>query len=105
MDLQKTLIPNCRKLCVVLIMGLSNCGHPATERECQEIVQRIATLELTKPGSNIPVDSINTQVEAAKKSLRETTIKECVGRRLTDRAMRCVREAKTPQQISDDCFK
>jgi len=80
------------------------CGHPATDKECQEIVERIATLELEKDSNNSP-KSVGAQVDETKKALAPNTMKDCVGKRITERAMQCVRSAKSSQQIVDDCFK
>jgi len=86
------------------VLGAVGCGHPATDKECQEIVERIATLELEKTGSNDP-KSVGTQVDETKKALAPNTLKDCVGKRITERAMQCVRSAKSSQEIVDDCFK
>jgi len=88
-----------------LLTCILGCGHPATDKECQEIVERIATLELEKAtGSNDP-KSVAPQVDETKKALAPNTLKDCVGKRITERAMQCVRSAKSSQQIVDDCFK
>ena len=79
------------------------CGHPATDKECQEIVERIATLELAS--GNLDSKSVGAQVDETKKALAPNTLKDCVGKRITERAMQCVRSAKSSQQIVDDCFK
>ncbi len=81
------------------------CGHPASDKECQEIVERIATLELEKSrGTNDP-KAVGAQVDETKKALASNTLKDCVGKRITERAMQCVRSAQTSQQIIDDCFR
>ncbi len=81
------------------------CGHPASEKECQEIVERIAALELEKAGGATDAKSISEQIDATQKALASNTLKDCVGKRITDRAMQCVRTAKTSSQIVDDCFR
>ena len=86
-------------------LALLGCGHPATEQECQEIVERVTRLELEKTGTASDPKTIAEQVEATKKSLQTTTLKDCVGKRITGAAMQCVRTAKTSQQIVDDCFR
>ena len=86
----------------LLTCGLG-CGHPATDKECQEIVERIATLELAS--GNLDSKSVGAQVDETKKALAPNTLKDCVGKRITERAMQCVRSAKSSQQIVDDCFK
>ncbi len=92
-------------LCIAPLLTFTlGCGHPATDKECQEIVERIATLELEKAGTNDP-KALGPQVDETKKALAPNTLKDCVGKRITERAMQCVRAAKTSQEIVDDCFK
>jgi hypothetical protein len=81
------------------------CGHPASDAECQQIVERIATLELEKSEGTKDAKSVGAQVDETKKALAPNTLKDCVGKRITERAMQCVRSAKSSQQIVDDCFK
>ena len=80
-------------------------ADPATDKECQEIVERIATLELEKQPGSSDAKSVGSQVDETKKALAPNTMKDCVGKRITERAMQCVRGAKSSQQIVDDCFK
>ena len=90
---------------LLLLLCVLGCGHPATSKECQEIVERVATLELEKGGSPVEPKLVGTQVHETKKALSANTLKDCVGKRITDRAMQCVRTASNAQQIVDDCFK
>ncbi len=94
-----------RLLCLSALMCGLGCGHPATDKECQEIVERIATLELEKQSGNSDPKSVGAQVDETKKALAPNTLKDCVGKRITERAIQCVRGAKTSQEIVDDCFK
>jgi hypothetical protein len=82
---------------------VSGCGHPATERECEEIVERIAILELggLDAGKNVVAD----EVRNAKESFRKEMQRKCVGRRITHAAMECVRKATASRQIEDECFR
>jgi hypothetical protein len=92
--------------CLLLpLFGALGCGHPATNQECQEIVERIATLELQTAGTFSDPKAVGAQVDETKKALASNTLKDCVGKRITERAMQCVRTAKNSQQIVDDCFK
>ncbi len=84
---------------------LAGCGHPASDKECQEIVERIATLEIEKSAGTSDSKTVGEQVDETKKALATNTLKDCVGKRITERAMACVRSAKSSQQIVDDCFK
>ena len=95
--------------CIICLLpalaGVVACGHPASDKECQEIVERIATLEIEKSGGSNDAKAMGAQVDETKKELASNTLKDCVGKRITERAMQCVRLAKNSQQIVDDCFK
>jgi hypothetical protein len=82
---------------------LAGCGHRASVAECEEIVERIARLELERRMPDDPA-GIEAQIEATKAELRETTMKDCVGRRITEGAMQCVRKAKSSKEIVEQCF-
>ncbi len=68
-------------------------------------MERIAALELEKAGGATDAKSISEQIDATQKALASNTLKDCVGKRITERAMQCVRTAKTSSQIVDDCFR
>jgi hypothetical protein len=96
--------PSIWMLFPLAILAGAGCGHPATVQECEVIVERITELEVQRRTPTTDPKLVEQEVAESKKSLRDATMKECVGRRITDRAMRCVREAKTSKQIIDDCF-
>src|SRR3712207_15990 len=83
--------------------GCVACGHPATEKECEEIVERVATLELRK--ANTAPEALKEEVKNAKESFRKDMQRRCIGRRVTAAAMECVRQAKSAQQIEEECFR
>jgi hypothetical protein len=87
----------------ILVATAVACGHPATERECEEIVERIAMLELG--GIDAGQSFVAEEVKNAKESFRKEMQKKCVGRRITNAAMECVRNAKASRQIEDECFR
>src|SRR5512140_2562904 len=91
-------------LTALLSLGaLGGCGHPASVEECEEIVERVARLELEKKsGGN--EQAVKDEIDETKKSLRESTMKDCVGKRVTSSAMTCVRRAKTSKEIIERCF-
>jgi hypothetical protein len=80
------------------------CGHPATVAECEQIVGRIASLEIQKRARDYSQDELAREVEQVKQTLKESTMRDCVGKRITDRALECVRTAKTSEEIVDECF-
>jgi hypothetical protein len=87
---------------LLLVLPLTAaCGRPATEKECDEIVVRITELELKARG----VASANAEeVKATREALKKTSLRECVGRRISDAAMACVRSATNAEQIVKECF-
>jgi hypothetical protein len=88
----------------MLLLPLAACGHPATVSECDVIVERITQLELKKRTTVTDRKIVEQEVADTKKSLHDQMMKDCVGRRITDRAMRCVRDANSTKQIIDECF-
>jgi hypothetical protein len=92
-------------ICLPALALPIGCGHPASDKECQEIVERIATLEIEKTNGTTDAKSVGAQVDETKKALASNTLKDCVGKRITEKAMQCVRTANSSQQIIDDCFR
>jgi hypothetical protein len=84
---------------------LSGCGHPASEKECQEIADRVTQLELQSSPVGRDPETAKEQLERTRNWVKESQLKACVGRRITDGAMQCVRTAKTAQEITDACFR
>lgn len=84
---------------------LGACGHPATEKECQEIADRVTELELQNSPVGRDPETAKEQLERTRSWVKESQLKSCVGRRVTDSAMQCVRAAKKAQEITDFCFR
>jgi hypothetical protein len=92
-----------RPLWLILACLLTACGRPATEAECDEIVARITELELkeSKVSDKLEVQKQVTETQAAFKG---KTKEQCVGKRVTERALACVRAAKTAEEIVRECL-
>jgi hypothetical protein len=88
---------------VSAVLFVPACGRPATEAECDEIVGRIAELELGETKTADPAD-VQKQVAETKQTFRGKTRSMCVGKRVTDYALRCVRNAKTAEEIVKKCL-
>jgi hypothetical protein len=86
---------------ILLLAVVAGCGRPATEGECDEIVARITELELKARGI---AGNNADEIKETKAALRKETLRGCVGRRISDKALGCVRSAKTAQQIVSECF-
>ena len=74
------------------------CGHPATEKECEEILQRSAELEL-RSRNITDAEIIKARVAAAREAKRDKLMGMCIGRRITEDAMGCIREAGTSEDL------
>lgn len=85
------------------LVTLAGCGRPATEEECGRIVERITQLELAEAKIGDP-KNIAAQVKRTKSALKATAMKQCVGRRITPDAIRCVDEATSANHIIEVCF-
>ncbi len=91
-----------RFLLPAALLGSFGCGHPATEAECQLIVDR--NVELTMKAKK---ESTPDEIEKEKARVRgemAPVVKECVGRRITDGTVACVKAAQTVKQV-DQCLR
>jgi hypothetical protein len=89
-------------VCLVALLSPA-CGHRATEKECQEIVERVARLELER--AKVGAEAMAKELKLARESFQKDIGRRCVGRRITEEAMACVRKAKSSQEIEDVCFR
>lgn len=85
------------------LAALSGCGHPATRAECDEIFNKSAEIELRL--QNVTEPKLVAERTAAVKAARgDELIQKCVGKRITDKAMACVRKATTEDEM-DACLE
>ncbi len=87
----------------IALLATPGCGHPATRDECQTIFDKSAELELREQNVIDPV-IIEERVAAVRSARGEELVGKCVGRRVTDRAVACVRAAETGEQL-DRCLQ
>lgn len=99
--------PRRTTLRIALLAGacapLAACGHPASQQECEEIFRRSAEIELRAQSVNDP-EQIEAKIAEAKAVRGEQLLDECVGKRITDDAMACVRQAETAEAL-DACLQ
>lgn len=82
---------------------IAGCGHPASHDECEVIFQRTVEIELR--GQNITDPKTIEERKATVRAARgQNLIDRCVGRRITDRAVACVRTASTADEV-DRCLR
>ena len=88
-------------LCAAVAL-LAACGHPATKEECEEIFTRSAELALKEKDVR-ERDEVKKQIEQARTVKGDKLIEECLGKRITEEAMECVRGSESPQEL-DACL-
>jgi hypothetical protein len=95
-------------LATPIFLWVAGCGHPASEAECEVIVDRIVELELKAQKVTDPGEIAKRRSESlglAGDRGRAEVLKGCVGKRITDRALVCVREADNASEITDHCLQ
>ncbi len=80
----------------------TGCGHPANRAECDELFAKNAEIELRAQRVTDP-KLIADRTEAARAAEGEAFSGRCVGKRITNRALECVRRATTAEQL-DRCL-
>jgi hypothetical protein len=81
---------------------LSGCGRKATREDCELIVDKNVEVKLKVDGTTDPA-LIEKRKGELRASLKED-IDKCVGKRVTDSMLSCVKNAETPEQI-DKCLR
>lgn len=93
-----------RASAALVTLLLFGCGHPASETDCREILRRAAELELRERlGSESPL--IATEVQSIEESMKDAMMTKCVGKRITDDALACVRSATKSEQLFEECLR
>ena len=89
-------------LALVLVLLVAGCGRKATREDCETVVDRNVELQLKALGVTDP--AIVGKRRGEMRASMEKDIQECVGKRVTDSMMVCVKTADTAEQI-DKCLK
>jgi hypothetical protein len=84
---------------------LSACGRSATEQDCEQILEKAARLEMEERLGKPDEKLVATEVAETKKAMRESMMSQCVGKRITDGALECVKNAKSSKELTEDCFR
>jgi len=97
-----TALP-CSLLLALLPLVLAGCGEPATREQCDALFAKSAEIELR--GQNITdPKTIADRTAAARATPKGTEFTtQCVGKRITKRAIECVQRATTAEQF-DHCL-
>lgn len=89
-------------LFTLLLLALTGCGRKATREDCELVVDQNIEVKLRADGVVDP-ETIAKRKEELRGSLKED-IDRCIGKRVTDSMMACVRKAETAEQI-DKCLR
>ena len=87
---------------LLVLLSFVGCGHPATRAECDTIFDRSAEIELRSQNVSDP-NEISKRTAAVRAARGDDLIGKCVGRRITDKALACVRLATTAEAV-DRCL-
>lgn len=77
----------------------TGCGHPATEDECKALFDKSVEVEMRELAKADDV-VIAKKKEELRKGF-EADLKACIGKRVTDSSMNCVRKATTAAELTD----
>lgn len=88
--------------CALFALGVLGCGRKATRADCELVVDKNVEVKLKADGMTEP-DLIQKRKEELRASLKDD-IDKCVGKRVTDGMLECVKGAQTPEQI-DKCLR
>jgi hypothetical protein len=89
-------------LLLAALICLAGCGRKATRADCELVVDRNIEVKLRADGVSDP-ETIAKRKDELRASLKDD-IDKCVGKRVTDSMMACVRTAETPSEI-DKCLR
>jgi len=84
----------------VAAASLAACGRTATEADCRLIVDRNVELQMKAMNLTDPDAIAKKQSEFRSDPEMKAELDACVGRRVTDGMMKCVRSANTADEIS-----
>lgn len=77
------------------VLALAGCGRPATREDCDAMLKKSIELKL--------VDENNAEVRAQKLAdytqMLRSQVDGCIGRRVTDDYLRCVKSATSDAQL------
>jgi hypothetical protein len=91
---------------LVAVLSLSalalGCGRKATRADCEAVIDRNVAVQLKAMNIGDPALIAKKQDELRTQLSGE--IDTCIGKRVTDGMMTCVKAAETPEQI-DKCMR
>lgn len=84
------------------LVALTGCGRKATREDCEAVVDRNVELQLKELGVSDPA-IVAKRREEMRASMKDD-IDKCIGKRVTDGMMSCVKSAEKADKI-DKCMR
>jgi hypothetical protein len=89
-------------VCSLLVVLALGCGRQATREDCEAIVDQNVEVQLKAFGVS-DADLVEKRQQELRASMNDD-IESCIGKRVTDGMMACVKAAETAEQI-DKCLR
>lgn len=83
-------------------VALAGCGRKATREDCELVVDRNVELQLKQLGVVDP-STVGKRKDEMRASMKDD-IDKCIGKRVTDGMMQCVKSAESAERI-DKCLR
>ena len=96
----KTALPLAMPCACALAFAIAGCGRKATQADCDLILDRYVEVQLKAMNVNDPA-TIDKRKAEMRGDMKEE-VKGCVGKRVTDGMLACVKSAKSNEEI-DKC--
>ena len=87
---------------VFVVLFLAGCGRKATRADCEAVVDKNVEVKLKADGVTDP-PVVQKRKDELRASLKDD-IDKCVGKRVTDAMISCVKNAETTEKI-DKCLR
>ena len=100
--LRRVVVPLSLLAIAALALPLAGCGRKATKEDCEAVVDKNVELQLKALGVTDPA-IVSKRRDEMRASMRDD-IDKCIGKRVTDSMMACVKNAETAEKI-DKCLR
>lgn len=92
----------CAVQVVVAAACVAGCGRPASQADCDVVVDKNIEVQLKALGVTDPA-TVQKRTAELRAQMKDD-IDRCVGKRITDGMISCVKQAETAEQI-DKCMR
>lgn len=86
-------------LAILVILALTGCGRKATMTDCEFIIDRNVEVQMRSMGIADLIQVEKRKLEIRGEEQTKTELRECVGKRVTDGFLACVKKADTTAEL------